>query len=81
VSPSGAREPPADDRAAPNALLRLTDVGKRFGEDVALDSISLEVQPGEILGIIGRSGAGKTTLIRCLNGLERPDTGRWRSRA
>jgi D-methionine transport system ATP-binding protein len=76
VSPPGVREPSVDDdRAAPKALLRLTDVGKRFGEYVALDSISLEVQPGEILGIIGRSGAGKTTLIRCLNGLERPDTG------
>ncbi len=56
-------------------LVRLTAVGKRFGDFVALDSVSLSVQPGEILGIIGRSGAGKTTLIRCLNGLARPDTG------
>jgi D-methionine transport system ATP-binding protein len=53
----------------------LAGVGKRFGEIVALDAVSLSVQPGEILGIIGRSGAGKSTLIRLLNGLERPDKG------
>ena len=57
------------------AAVRLTGVSKRFGGLLALDDISLSVEPGEILGIIGRSGAGKSTLIRCLNGLERPDSG------
>ena len=75
ASPFAAREQHVGSQIAPGALLRLSNVGKRFGEYVALDAISLAVQPGEILGIIGRSGAGKTTLIRCLNGLERPDTG------
>lgn len=42
---------------------------------VALEDVSLRVEPGEIFGIIGRSGAGKSTLIRCLNLLERPDHG------
>lgn len=46
--------------------------GKRI---VALEDVSLRVEPGEIFGIIGRSGAGKSTLIRCLNLLERPDHG------
>ncbi len=73
-SPFAARDQPVGETTS-GALLRLSNVGKRFGEYVALDAISLAVQPGEILGIIGRSGAGKTTLIRCLNGLERPDTG------
>ncbi|MGD0473928.1 MAG: ATP-binding cassette domain-containing protein [Candidatus Velthaea sp.] len=75
ASPFAIRDQPVDDQTDSRALLRLSNVGKRFGEYVALDAISLAVQPGEILGIIGRSGAGKTTLIRCLNGLERPDTG------
>ncbi|MFY9780789.1 MAG: ATP-binding cassette domain-containing protein [Candidatus Baltobacteraceae bacterium] len=75
VRPFDVREAPAGDREPLSSLLRLTEVSKRFGEFVALDSVSLSVQRGEILGIIGRSGAGKTTLIRCLNGLEHPDTG------
>jgi ABC-type methionine transport system ATPase subunit len=39
-------------------------------------NISFDLKRGEIVGVIGRSGAGKSTLIRCLNGLERPDSGR-----
>jgi D-methionine transport system ATP-binding protein len=57
-------------------MLRLADVAKRFGAVAAIDGVSLEVKRGEILGVIGRSGAGKSTLIRCLNGLEKPDSGR-----
>ncbi|WP_413771146.1 methionine ABC transporter ATP-binding protein [Lichenihabitans sp. PAMC28606] len=54
----------------------MVDVRKRFGALAAVDGITLSVMPAEILGIIGRSGAGKSTLIRCLNGLERPESGR-----
>jgi ABC-type proline/glycine betaine transport system ATPase subunit len=49
---------------------------RRFGATPAIDDVSFDVKRGEIVGIIGRSGAGKSTLIRCLNGLERPDSGR-----
>ena len=40
-----------------------------------LNDVSIEVNPGEIFGIIGKSGAGKSTVIKCLNMLEKPDSG------
>lgn len=53
----------------------MRDVRVRFGSVQALESISLAVAPGTILGIIGPSGAGKTTAIRVLTGAVHPDTG------
>jgi D-methionine transport system ATP-binding protein len=49
---------------------------KSSGEVVALDDVSLNVAEGTIVGVIGRSGAGKSSLIRLINGLERPTQGR-----
>lgn len=58
------------------ALAALRAVSKRFGERTALDSLTLEVRPGEVLGLVGPNGAGKTTALRLLCGLIGPDSGR-----
>ncbi len=55
--------------------MSLSDLGKRFGRTVALDGVSLSIEPGEIFGYLGPNGAGKTTTIRLLMGMLRPTTG------
>jgi ABC-type Fe3+/spermidine/putrescine transport system ATPase subunit len=57
------------------AAIALTDVTKRFGAHVALDSVSLEVPPGTAAVVLGPSGCGKTTMLRIIAGLEVPDSG------
>lgn len=53
-----------------NTVLRVRDVHKRFGEVEVLKGISLDVSKGEVLALIGASGSGKTTFLRCINLLE-----------
>jgi len=52
------------------AVLEFDGVVKRFGKRTILDGISMQVQTGEIVCFIGPSGTGKSTLLRCVNGLE-----------
>ena len=59
-----------------DAVIRLEDVHKSFGDNVVLAGIDLSVHAGEVLVIIGRSGSGKSTLLRCVNRLEPLDSGR-----
>lgn len=54
----------------------LRDVTKRFGEVIAVDSVSLSVRRGEFMTLLGPSGCGKTTLLRIIAGFETPDAGR-----
>jgi len=56
-------------------MLRLEGLSKRFGKFVAVDNISLEVNPGEIFGFLGPNGAGKTTTLKMIAGLWRPSSG------
>ena len=51
------------------------DVSIRFGGTIAVNAVSLEVRPGEIVGLIGPNGAGKTTFINCVSGAARPTSG------
>jgi polar amino acid transport system ATP-binding protein len=52
------------------SLVELSDVVKRYGTHTVLNGVSLNVEKGEIIAIIGRSGSGKSTMLRCVNGLE-----------
>lgn len=59
-------------------ILRVKNVSKTFGGVVcALEEVSLEVYPNEIVGVVGENGAGKTTLMKILVGIHAPDSGEW----
>ncbi len=57
-------------------LVELNDVHKSFGSVEVLKGISLSLDKGEIVAVIGRSGSGKSTMLRCINGLETVQSGR-----
>jgi iron(III) transport system ATP-binding protein len=56
-------------------ILALNGITRRFGEFTAVDNVSLEVAPGELLALVGASGSGKTTTLRIAAGYEIPDAG------
>lgn len=56
-------------------MIRLTDVHKKFGSLEVLKGIDLEVGEGEVVTVLGASGSGKTTMLRCINFLEKADKG------
>jgi len=66
--------PPAGPQASSPAL-RLEAITKHFGATIALDSVDLEVAPGEVHALIGENGAGKSTLMNVLSGTVVPDSG------
>ncbi|MFV1441371.1 MULTISPECIES: amino acid ABC transporter ATP-binding protein [unclassified Phaeobacter] len=61
--------------ARSDTAISITGLRKTFGDAVVLDGIDLTIQPGERIVIIGPSGTGKSTLLRCLNFLDAPDAG------
>ncbi len=57
-------------------MIQIQNLSKHYGRVAAVDSLNLEVQPGEIFGFLGPNGAGKTTTIRVMMGILRPTSGR-----
>lgn len=57
-------------------LIEVADLNKQFDGKKVLEDVSFSVEKGDCIAILGQSGVGKTTLLRCLNLLERPDSGR-----
>ncbi|MEM7699559.1 MAG: ABC transporter ATP-binding protein [Verrucomicrobiota bacterium] len=56
-------------------ILRVTDLHKQFGDVHSVGGVSLEIAPGEVLGLLGANGAGKTTLINMVLGIVKPTSG------
>jgi ABC-2 type transport system ATP-binding protein len=57
------------------SVIEIRGLSKRFGKVLAVDRLSFTVEPGTVVGFLGRNGAGKTTTLRMLLGLVRPDAG------
>ncbi len=55
--------------------IRIANLRKTYGSQLAVDDVSLEVEPGEIFGLVGPNGAGKTTTMECVEGIRTPDRG------
>src|SRR2546430_599677 len=60
---------------APDAIVEIRGLSRRFGPKLALDQVSLTVPAGSVVGLVGENGAGKTTLIKHVLGLLRAETG------
>lgn len=56
-------------------MIKISNLKKRFQSNVVLDGISFEIEKGDVVAVIGPSGTGKSTLLRCLNLLEHPEEG------
>jgi ABC-type sugar transport system ATPase subunit len=64
------------DESSMEPLLRAMNLTKRFGGLTAVNKISLDVYPGEVVGLVGDNGAGKSTLIKMVSGVYQPDEGK-----
>ncbi|XHO03517.1 L-cystine import ATP-binding protein TcyC [Ralstonia syzygii] len=62
--------------AVPSPIIRITGLHKRYGDHHVLRGINLDVQKGDRIALIGSSGSGKSTMLRCLNFMEMPSAGR-----
>ena len=58
-----------------STTITIKNLTKHFGKVVAVNNVSLTIEPGTFLTLLGPSGCGKTTLLRCVAGLEDPDDG------
>ena len=56
-------------------MIEVNGLKKRFGDNVVLDGVDLKINKGDVIAIIGPSGTGKSTLLRCIDRLEKPEEG------
>ena len=59
-------------------MIEVSELGKQYGDFVAVRDLSFTVRPGEVLGLVGPNGAGKTTTLRSIAGIIPPSAGRVR---
>ncbi len=59
-----------------SCLLEVKNINKKFGEHTVLENVSFQIKSGEIIGLVGRNGMGKTTLMKCILGLVKIDSGK-----
>ncbi len=57
------------------SYIEIRGLSKRFGNNIVLDQVDLDIEKGDVIALIGPSGTGKSTLLRCLNLLEKPEAG------
>ena len=69
-------EPVVPPTSAPDDVLRVEHIAKRFGPVTALRDVNLHLKKGEVLGLLGDNGAGKSTLMKIISGFQKPDEGR-----
>src|SRR3954452_3115130 len=61
--------------AVPRPVIQISSIRKSYGKTVAVEDVSFDVNDGEIFGLIGPHGAGKTPTLACVEGMRRPDPG------
>jgi simple sugar transport system ATP-binding protein len=76
VADSPAIQPAEQPTSAPDDVLRVEHIAKRFGPVTALRDVSLHLRKGEVLGLLGDNGTGKSTLVKIITGFQKQDSGR-----
>jgi ABC-type transporter Mla maintaining outer membrane lipid asymmetry ATPase subunit MlaF len=75
-APQAATQPAATNGAEGDVILEVTDIHTYYGSIHALKGVTLQVRKGEVVTLIGANGAGKSTTLRSINGLNHPRKGR-----
>ncbi len=63
------------DNKVPGTMLKIQGLQKQFGNNPVLDQVNLQIEPGEFIAVVGRSGSGKSTMLRLIAGIEKPSAG------